>query len=104
MIVVFPDDTHLLFTYSSIILIKIQQKSGIGVIRWWGRELSIIMQFLEYKSCGILTRTVWSVVAGHVVIAIHRVHDLETNRAKPIYRQILVLSKHNVFTLKGNGT
>ena len=69
-----------------------------------GYGLSIIMQFLEYKSCGILTRTVCSVMAGHVVIAIYRVHGLETNRARPIYRQILVLSKHNVFTLNGKGT
>ena len=29
------------------------------------------MQCLEHKSCGILTRTVWSVVVGHVVLAIH---------------------------------
>ena len=78
VIVVFSDHTQLLFTYSSIILIKNQQKSGIWVIHWWGRGLSIIMQFLEYKLCGILTRTVWSVMAGHVVIAIHRVHGLET--------------------------
>ena len=53
------------------------------------------MQFLEqrnHKSFGILTRTVWSVVAGHVVIAIHRVHSLETYRAGSKPRQILVLS------------
>ena len=31
MIVVFPDHTHLLFSYSSILLIKIQQKSEIGL-------------------------------------------------------------------------
>ena len=29
VIVVFPDHTHLLFSYSSILLIKIQQKSEI---------------------------------------------------------------------------
>ena len=52
------------------------------------------------RLCGILTRTVWSVVVGHVVLAIHIVHSLETNRAGPISRQILVLSKHNLFTLK----
>ena len=60
-----------------------------------------IMPFLEHKSCGILTRTVWSVVAGHVVLAIHKVHSLETNRAGPISRQIIVLSEHNLFTLRG---
>ena len=42
--------------------------------------------------------------AGYVVIAIHRVHTLETHRAGPISRQILVLSEHNLFTLKGKGT
>ena len=36
------------------------------------------MQFLEHKSCGILTRTVWSVVVGHVVLAMHIVHSLGT--------------------------
>ena len=39
-------------------------------------------------------------MAGHVVIAIHRVHSLETNRAEPISRQILVLSEHNLLALK----
>ena len=62
------------------------------------------MQFLEHKSCGILTRTVWSVVVRHVVLAIHIVHSLETNGAGPISRQILVLSEHKIFTLKGKGT
>ena len=66
----------------------------------------VIMQFLEHKSLniGILTRTVWSVVVGHVVLAIHIVHSLETNMAGPISRQIIVLSEHNLFCLKGNGT
>ena len=59
------------------------------------------MQFLEHNSCGILTRTVWSVVVGHVVLAIHIVRNLETNRVGPISRQILVLSEHNLFTSKG---
>ena len=61
------------------------------------------MQFREHRvrPCGILTSTVWSVVAGHVMIAIHRVHNLETNRAGPISSQILVLSEHILFTLKG---
>ena len=99
MIVVFPDHSRLNFSYASIILTKIQQKSGVGVIRGWGRGLSCNKQFLEYKSCGILTSTDWSVVAGHVVIAIHRGHSLKTNRAG----QILVLSEH-LFTLKGKGT
>ena len=61
-------------------------------------------QNIEYKSCGILTSTVWSVVVGHVVLAIHRLHSLETNRAGQISRQILVLSEHNLFTLKGKET
>ena len=104
VIVVFPDHTHLLSTYflhsSSIFLILIQQKSGIRVIRGVG----VIMQFLEHKLCGILTRTVWSVVVGHVVLAIHIVNSLETNRVGPISRQILVLSEHNLFTSKGKGT
>ena len=52
----------------------------------------------------ILTRTVWSVVVGHVVLAIHLVHSLETNRTGSMSRQILVLSEHNLFTLKGIGT
>ena len=55
-------------------------------------------------SCGILTRTVWSVVVGHVVLALHIVHSLETNRAGQLSSQILVLSNHNVFILKGIGT
>ena len=59
------------------------------------------MQFLEHKSFGILTRIVWSVVVCHVVLAIHIVYNLETNRAGPISRQIMVLSEHNLFTLKG---
>ena len=91
---------YLLSSYWSIFLIKIQQKSGIGVIRGVG----VIMQFLEHKSCGILTRTVWSIVVGHVVLAIHIVHSLETNRVGPIPRQILVVSEHSLFTWKGKGT
>ena len=43
-------------------------------------------------------------MAGHVVIAIHIVHSLETNRAEPIPRQILVLFEHILFTLKEKGT
>ena len=39
-----------------------------------------------------------------MVIVKHRVLSLETNRAGPISRQILVLSDHNLFTLKGKGT
>ena len=67
------------------------------------------MQFLEhrdkeYKSCGILTRTVWSVVVGHVVLAINIVHSLEINRTGSISKQIVVLSEHYLFTLKGKGT
>ena len=38
---------------------------------------------------------------GHVVLAIHIGRSLETNRTGPIPRQILVLSEHNLFTLKG---
>ena len=57
--------------------------------------IGVIMQFLEHKSCGILTRTVWSVVVGHLVLDMHIVHILETSRAGPISRQILVLSEHN---------
>ena len=64
-------------------------------------RVGINMQFIDHKSCGILTRTVWSVVVGHVALAIHRFHSLETNRVGPIYRQIIVLSEHNLFTLKG---
>ena len=52
---------------------------------------------IEYKSSGILTRTVWSVVVGHVVLAIHIAHSLETNRAGPISKQILVFSEQNLF-------
>ena len=43
-------------------------------------------------------------MVGHVVLAIHIVNSLETNRAGPISRQILVLSEHSLFTLKGKGT
>ena len=43
-------------------------------------------------------------MVGHVVLAIHIVHSLETNRAGPIANQILVLSEHNLFILKGKGT
>ena len=68
----------------------------------WG--LLCNSQSKEYKSCGILTRTVWSVVVGHVVLAINIAHSLETNRAVPIPRQILVSSGRNLFTLKGKGT
>ena len=63
--------------------------------------LGVILQFLEHKSCGILTRTVWTVVVGHVVLAIHILHSLESNRAGLISRQIIVLSEHNLFTLTG---
>ena len=63
--------------------------------------VGVIMQCQEHKSCGILTRTVCSVVVGHVVLAIHTVHSLEHNRAEPISRQIIVLSEHYLFTLKG---
>ena len=63
--------------------------------------VGVIVQFLEHKSCGILTRTVWSVVVGHAMLAIHIVHSLETYRAGTISRQIIVLSEH-LFTLKGN--
>ena len=34
-------------------------------------------------------------MVGHVVIAIHIVHSLETNRAGPISRQIIVLSDYS---------
>ena len=56
------------------------------------------MQFLEHNSFGILTRT----VVGHVVLAtcMNEVHSLETNRAELTSRQIIVLSGHNLFTLK----
>ena len=70
----------------------------------WGLLCNLRTYIVEYKSCGILTRTVWSVVVGHVVLTIHIVHSLETNRTGPISRQILVLSEHNIFTLKGIGT
>ena len=43
-------------------------------------------------------------MVGHVVQAIHIAHSLETNRAGPISRQILVLFEHHLFTLKGKGT
>ena len=43
-------------------------------------------------------------MVGHVLLAIHIVHSLETNRAGSIPRQILVLIEHNLFTLKGIGT
>ena len=59
---------------------------------------------IEYKSCGILTRTVWSVAVGHLVLAIHIVHSLENNRVGPISRLILALSGHNLYTLKGKRT
>ena len=36
VIVVFPDHTHLLFSYSPLLLIKIQQKSEIGLSCRWG--------------------------------------------------------------------
>ena len=39
----------------------------------------------------MLTSKVWSDMAGHVVIAIHRVYSLETNRVGPIPRQNLSL-------------
>ena len=45
---VFPDHTHLLFSYSSIILIKIQQKSGIEVFRGGGGG-RVIMHFLGHR-------------------------------------------------------
>ena len=78
---VFPDHTHLLFSYSFILLIKIQQKSGIGLSVKVGMGLSCNFYNIEYKAYGKLNSTVWSVVAGYVVIAIHRIHTLETNRA-----------------------
>ena len=56
------------------------------------------MQFLEHR---VQPCVVCSVVAGHVMIAIHRVHNLETNRAGPISSQILVISEHILSTLKG---
>ena len=71
------------------ILIKIQQKSGKGVIR--GVGVLCNSQNKEYKSCGILTRTVWSVVVGHVVLALHIVHSLETNRAGQIQANLSVI-------------
>ena len=43
-------------------------------------------------------------MVGHLALAIHKVHSFETNRAGSISRQILVLSEHNLFTLKGKGT
>ena len=83
VIVVFPDLNFYLFSsYSSIFVIKVKHKSGIGL----SVGVGVIMQFIEHKSCGILTRTVWSVVVGHVVLAIHIVHSLETNRTEPISR------------------
>ena len=50
VIVAFPDHTHLLLPYSYILLIKIQQKSGIGAIRWggWG-GWGVNIQFLGHR-------------------------------------------------------
>ena len=39
-------------------------------------------------------------MVGHVVLALHIVHSLETNRAGSISRQLLLLSEHILFTLK----
>ena len=84
---VFPDHTHVLFSCLSILLIKIRQKSEIGLSVQVGGYHAISRTSIEYKACGKLTSTVWSVVAGLVVIAIHIVHSLETNRAWLISRQ-----------------
>ena len=67
------------------------------------------MQFLEHRIKVIwnidqTSRPVWSVMVGHVVLAIRIVHSLDTNSTGPISRQILVLSEHDLFTLKGKGT
>ena len=43
-------------------------------------------------------------MVGHVVLTIHIVYSLETNRTGQISRQIVVLSEHNLFTLKGIGS
>ena len=48
VIVVFPDHIHLLFLYLSIILIKTQQKGGIGVIRG-GEGRGAINLFQEHR-------------------------------------------------------
>ena len=47
IIVVLSDHTHLLFSYSSILLFKTQQNSVIGVIH--GDGVGIILQFLEHR-------------------------------------------------------
>ena len=39
-----------------------------------------------------------------MVLAIHIVHRLETNKTGPISRLSLALSEHNLFTLKEIGT
>ena len=66
------------------------------------------MHFLEHRIKGM-----WNIVQHSLIsrgwpcgdkLATHRVHSLETNRAGPISRQILVLSEHNLFTLKEKGT
>ena len=56
--------------------------------------VGVIMQFLE---------VMWNIEQNSLVSRGSRgsVHSLETNRARPISRQILVLSEHNLFTLKG---
>ena len=100
VIVVFPDHTRLL----SIHFLHTHPYFNLDSAKDWDRVYPCNSYSIEYKSCEILTRTVWSVVVGHVVLAIHIVHSLETNRAGPIFRQILVLSEHNLFTLKGKGT
>ena len=109
VIVVFLDHTHLPSTYFLHTHPYFNQDSA----KEWGRGypwelggggLLCNSQSIEYKSCGILTRTVWSVVVGHVVLAIHIVHSLENSRAGPISSQILVLSENNLFILKGKLT
>ena len=88
--------TFYLLSSHSTIVIKIQKKEWDSVYSWaWG--LLCNSKNTEYKSNGILTRTVLSVVVGHVVLGIHIFHSLETNRAGLISRQILVLSEHIFF-------
>ena len=45
VIVVLPDHTNILFSYSSILLIKIQQKCEIGL----SVRVGVIIQFLEHR-------------------------------------------------------
>ena len=94
VIVVFPDHTHFILIHS----FKIQHKSGIGVIVHFLEHGIWVMWNIDHLS---LVSRGWPRDDSFTYSSQHRKYSYSAGQ---ISRQILVLYKHILFTLKGEGT